>query len=72
MRAKGQTPVPRIAILRFLIGDDIMNGKVKPKGKSAPVARGTSGVIRSDVRGKGGNAMSEHEKRKARLQNVRI
>jgi len=71
MRAKGQAPAPRLAILRLLIGDDIMNGKVKPKAKAAPVERGRSPVIRSDTRG-GKGTMTEHEKRKQRLANIRI
>lgn len=72
MRAKGQTPAPRAAILRLMIGDDLLSGKVAPKKKAPPVERGRTPGVRSDVRGNGKGAMTEHEKRKARLQNVRI
>jgi len=72
MRAKGQQVPPRAAILRLMIGDDLLAGKVAPKKKAAPVERGRTPGIRSDVRGNGKGSMTEHEKRKARLQNVRI
>lgn len=72
-RAKGQS-IPRLALLRFLIGDDIVNGKVKSAKKAAAAApagtvnRGKSPGARSDTNGKGrGN---EHDARKERLRNV--
>jgi hypothetical protein len=77
MRAKGQN-APRLAVLRLLIGDDIMNGKIKPKTVARPapdaaagtVDRGRSPGIRSDVRGKAGQ--NERDKRRARLENQLI
>jgi len=77
MRAKGQN-APRLAVLRLLIGDDIMNGKIKPKaakaaaeGAPAPstVDRGRTPGVRTDVRGRAGS-LTEHEKRRARLENT--
>ena len=75
MRARGQN-APRLAVLRLLIGDDIMNGTIKPKPRAAaaPVAggvdRGRTPNARSDVGAKG--KQSEHDKRIARLENQRI
>lgn len=71
--AKG-TPAPRAAILRVLIGDDVLNKKLTPKKAAAAakpgVNRGKMPGARSDVNGK--NSMSEREKRRARLENVQI
>jgi len=69
---------PRLGVLRLLIGDDVMSGKIKPKTKSAPAAgtpaatvdRGRTPGVRSDVRPGKGN--SESEKRRARLENQLI
>lgn len=77
-RAKGQT-VPRTVILKVMLGDDIMSGKVKSKTKSAPAAestgtkvdRGRTPGARSDVNGKGGRT-SDSEKRRERLRNTFI
>ncbi len=72
MRAKGFN-APREAIMDNLIGKDMRDGKFKPKKAAedkTTVARGKLPGARSDVSGK--NAMSEHEKRKQRLENVQI
>jgi hypothetical protein len=80
MRAKGQD-APRLALLRFLIGNDVIEGNLKSStGKKAAAAtagkqaagvdRGRSPGARSDVSGKG--KTSEHDKRKERLRNVPI
>lgn len=68
---------PREAILRFLIGNDAMEGKLAPKKKASAAEPGAGAInrgklpgARSDVRGK--TTMSEHEKRRARLENVQI
>jgi hypothetical protein len=69
---------PRLGVLRLLIGDDILSGKIKPKTKSAPAAgapaatvdRGRTPGVRTDVRPGKGN--SEREKRRARLENQLI
>lgn len=66
MRQRGQN-APRLAVLRLLIGDDIMNGKVKPKKAAEPVERGRSPGLRSDVPSKG--RLTEQQKRIARLEN---
>jgi len=72
--------VPRRIALKLLIGDDIVEGKVKTAKKTTttpangetrepvrqPVDRGRSPHMRSDVRR---GAPSESEKRKARLEN---
>lgn len=74
MRANGQN-APREAILRFLIGNDAMEGKLGAKKKPAadPVARvsddkrGKTPGARSDVSAK--TKQTEHQKRMARLEN---
>jgi len=76
MRAKGFN-ASREQIMDNLIGKDMREGKfTKAKkadepaaGKSA-VARGKTPGAKSDVGGR--QAMSEHEKRRARLENVQI
>jgi len=73
LRGKGQM-VAREAILRFLIGNDALEGKLTKKApatKESTVPRGKLPGARSDVTGKGGGT-SEHEKRRARLENVQI
>jgi hypothetical protein len=81
MRAKGQN-APRLAVLRLLIGDDIMNGKIGAKSSkakaadtdagsaSSSVSRGKTPGARSDVSSK--QRLTEHQKRIARLENQRI
>lgn len=77
MRAKGQN-APREAIYTYLLGKDMREGKFKKKS-AAPAAgtekktvdRGRTPGVRSDVSGRSG-AMSEHEKRAKRLENVSI
>ena len=73
MHRRGQN-APRLAVLRLLIGDDIMSGKVKKSTKPKPieqpttrVARGASPGVRSDVRANSG-AKTEHQKRIERLE----
>ena len=80
MNAKGQD-APRLALLRFLIGNDVMDGKLKSgttrkaaaaaaAGETRGVDRGRSPGARSDVSGKG--RMSDADKRKERLKGVII
>ena len=77
-RQGGNIP-PRKMILTYLIGQDILEGKVKPKKVSssasepAPkqVDRGTLPNARSDVR-KGSAALTEREKRRQRLDGKPI
>lgn len=64
MRSRGQN-APRLAVLRLLIGDDIMSGKIKPKAAGATVDRGRTPGVRSDTTAKG--KLTEHQKRTARL-----
>jgi len=71
MRARGQN-APRLAVLRLLIGDDIMNGALKPKSRAAAsssstVDRGRNVSARGDVGTKG--RLTEQQKRVQRLQN---
>jgi hypothetical protein len=77
-RAAGNN-VPRTVILKLMIGDDVMNGKVKSKSKSAPAAEGTGRVVdrgrtpgaRSDVNGKN-QRISDRDARRERLRNMNI
>ena len=72
--------VPREIILKLLVGEDTVDGKIKPKApaqKNAQpegnrVDRGRTPVARSDVRRGSGGGMTEHEKRIARLRNQYI
>lgn len=75
MRQTGQS-APREAILRFLIGNDAIDGKLTRK-KAAPAADPASprgGRLppgaRTDVQG--GKGMTEREKRAKRLEGVQI
>jgi hypothetical protein len=75
IRAGGGDPqgtVQRTFILKALIGDDYVEGRVKSKPKTEPkvVERGKPPVTRGDVRGK--EAASEHAKRMARLEGQNI
>jgi len=74
IRSKGQAVPPRLAVLRLLIGDDIMNGKARPKTAAKKTAepvsrvdRGRPPTVRSDVRS-GGGAKTEQQKRIERLE----
>lgn len=75
LRAQGQN-APRLAILRYLVGDDMVNGKIGSKSSKAParpqpsqtVDRGRTPGTRTDVSGRGAGA-SEREKRRERLRN---
>lgn len=79
LRKNGQS-APREALLRFVIGNDIIEGKVKsiPKarqpaaraGNGSQVDRGRVPGARSDVSARG--AQSEREKRRERLKGVPI
>ncbi len=78
LRAAGQS-APRLALLRFMLGNDMLEGKIgrktaktKSADATAPrtVDRGKPPGARSDVSAKG--RASEHEKRRARLENVNI
>ena len=73
MRSRGEATPPRMVLLRVLLGEDMLNGNIKPKAKAAGAApatvpRGRSPTMRSDVHAKSSGA-SEHEKREARLLN---
>lgn len=73
MRSKGQN-APREAIYTYLLGKDMREGKFKkktaPASEPSRVNRGKLPGARSDVSARSG--MSEHEKRRARLENVSI
>lgn len=75
MRAKGQN-APREAIYTYLLGKDMREGKFKKKAAPADGSdknkanRGKLPGARSDVGARGG--LSEHEKRRQRLENVQI
>jgi len=80
LRSKGQAAPPRLALLRFLVGDDLMNGKIKPKqakaaaggepAAAAQVPRGRTPGTRSDVSGR--QKQNEREARRERLRNTNI
>lgn len=78
LRAKGQD-APRMALLRFVIGNDVIEGNVKssakPRKQAADPARtgvdrGKTPGARSDVSARG--AKSERDKRRERLRGVVI
>lgn len=79
MRAAGQAVPPREAILKYLAGNDLVNGNLKktttapkPATPAAPtqtVDRGRMPQARTDVRGRA-NAASERDKRRERLRDV--
>ena len=72
-RAQGRN-ANREAVYYYMLGKDIAEGKIKskPKAASAPaVPRGKPAGVRSDVQGRG-RASTEHDKRKARLENMNI
>lgn len=75
IRATGGN-IPRKVLLKMLIGEDIVDGKVKSTKRTTDggttqqprtVDRGKPRTGRSDVRGRG--ASTEQEKRRARLEN---
>ena len=65
-RANGSN-VPREVILQLLIGRDMLAGQFKAKPAATPVNRGKPNAARSDVGRRG--SQSEHDKRRARLEN---
>lgn len=77
MRSQGQN-APREAVMKFLIGNDALDGKFKKKAAPAAAAgdekkgvdRGKSPGARSDVRGNG--ALTDRQKRAKRLDGVNI
>jgi hypothetical protein len=73
MRKNGANAA-REGVYFYLLGKDIAEGKLKPAAKrkapAADVPRGRSPNARSDVSARG--AKSEHEKRRARLENMNI
>lgn len=73
MRESGQN-APREALYYLMLGKDIAEGRLKPKAKprtpAADVPRGRSPGVRSDISARG--AKTEHEKRRARLENMQI
>lgn len=75
MRSKGQS-APRMLVLRMMIGDDMLGGKIgtkkAPAAKPTPVDRGTPAPGRGDMRAKGNGKASDKEARKARLTGVPI
>jgi hypothetical protein len=78
MHRRGQN-APRLAVLRLLIGDDIMNGKVKKSTKAAASAqpaarvdRGRTPGVRSDVRGGRGAGESKRDQLAKKLDGVPI
>jgi len=74
MRAAGQN-APREAVLRYLIGNDAMEGKLSAKkaakaADTSTIDRGRSPGARSDVAARG--RMTESQKREKRLEGVQI
>lgn len=64
----------REAVYFYMLGKDIADGKLKPKAKAktpaADIPRGRTPNARSDVNARG--ARTEHDKRRARLENQNI
>ena len=73
MRSQGRN-IDRDSLYAYMLGKDIIDGKLKPAGKkpsaAAQVPRGKSPAVRGDVNARG--AKSEHQKRADRLANMRI
>lgn len=72
-RSQGRN-ASRESVYFYMLGKDIAEGKIKskPKAPSAPaVPRGKPAGVRSDVPNRG-RATTEHDKRKARLENMNI
>lgn len=71
-RSTGNNP-PREAVLKFILGEDMLAGNFKSAAKKAAgsqTPRGKTPGARSDTSARGGQ--SEREKRRARLENVLI
>lgn len=73
IRSKGGNAA-REAILSYLVGQDALNGKLTrkaaPANNNQNLNRGKLPGARSDTNGR--NALSERDKRRARLENVNI
>ena len=72
-RQRGQQ-ASREDVYYWMLGKDIAEGKLKskPKASSAPaVPRGKPAGVRSDVQGRG-RPTTDHDKRRARLENMNI
>jgi hypothetical protein len=70
-RKEGRNP-PRKEIMTYLVGKDMMEGKVKGTVNAAKPTVNARASARSDVAASGGARMSDAEKRAKRLENVRI
>ena len=82
MRQRGQPPIPRMALYRYFLGEDVDNGVYKSGTKSSPasasaapspgatprVDRGRMPGARSDVNPKDRSGMTEHQKRIERMK----
>jgi len=77
-RRRGEQPIPRAALLRLFVGDDMLAGKTKKSkpasaaSSAAAVPRGKMPGARSDVSGRGSGGQTERDKLRARLENVNI
>ena len=75
-RQRGQQ-ASREDVYYWMLGKDIAEGKLKAKPKAAAAAvaanvpRGKTPGVRSDVQGRG-RPQSDHDKRRARLENQNI
>lgn len=77
MRANGND-APRKELFAYLVGQDMINGKLKTStaklsgSKTGSVKRGSTPGAKSDVSSSGSGKSSDAEKRAKRLENVRI
>ena len=74
VRANGNN-APREKLLALIMGEDLLNGKLKPATAKAPkggAPRASTPGARSDVRASGEGGLTEAQKRVKRLENVRI
>jgi hypothetical protein len=76
IRAQGGNVPPREAVYTFLLGRDMRDGKYKKKTPAASASangapRGRTPGVKSDVSGRG-SQLTEHEKRRQRLENIQI
>jgi hypothetical protein len=74
LHTSGRT-APREKLLAILVGEDMLNGKLKTsetRTTTAPARRASTAGVRSDVSSASTGRLSESEKREKRLENVRI
>lgn len=74
MRSAGGFVPARSEIFKYLLGQDVADGKLKVPSKKSDggAKRGATPNAKSDVRSSGDSSLSEAQKRTKRLENIRI